>query len=44
MRTQLSRTLAAGNKQEILETLKSGDFKKNLKTNLLEMNENLKDI
>lgn len=44
MRTQLSRTLAAGNKQEILETLKSGDFKKNLKTNLLEMNEDLKDI
>ena len=42
MRTQLSRTLAAGNKQEILETLKSGDFKKNLKKNPINMDVNIR--
>lgn len=43
MKTQLSRTIAAGNKQEILETLQSNDFQKIVKTNLIEMSNTLRD-
>lgn len=43
MRIQTSRTLAAGNKQEILEFLNGNDIAKMIKTNLSEMSENLKE-
>ena len=43
MRIQTSRTLAAGNKQEILEFLNKEDINKLIKTNLSEMSENLQE-
>lgn len=43
MEIQTSRTLAAGNKQEIIEFLQSKDINTLIKNNLREMSENLKE-
>jgi len=43
MSIQTSRTLAAGDKTEIIDYLKDKDVSKLIKTNLLEMSENLKE-
>lgn len=43
MKIQSSRTLAAGNKQEILEFLQNEDSLKLIKTNLLSMSENMEN-
>ncbi len=43
MRIQTSRTLAAGNKEEILEFLNKKDINNIIKNNLSEMSENLQE-